>query len=712
MYECQSNLNNPIHKAPYSLCKKCRKIICFACLLKHSMDPDNSHDLTSLLTLSDFISMSEDLKKNIEDSDPQKILNNNKELNFQSGNNQIFQNYEKNLNNFKENIKLSYNELINNINLLEENLKSFAKSFNQNITNNDNEKKKLLIQKYNFIKNRISSFNSNLLNLENYNTLLTITEDFKKFNAEKDNYLNNKNSNDRTSQNFLNTPLFDLKELNDDPLSNKNFKIKEINNKINQLKLKYSGVIENNSTNNNNNNQKVFGSRESITVSSNSFSHKQNSNKNHINNNTNDNTTNNNNSNSFSNSNHKDNNNNQKRNRDKNDLLPNEINKKQKISENINKNIFQNNSINNNVNNNTNNNQINSSQSTSNHSPEIYLNRESPLMNSNSMLTSNSLERVITVNSNGTVTIPNRIRLFYDVRFYKDNNPELIIFDCQIKKLYKKSILNINFKEINDYNKGFPFRASKFVNVNNSLYLTGGYDLNNKLIGYTYKIWYDIHDNKVLIKRLKDMKIKRDSHNIVYLPQKNSILVCSGNNELSAEILELSKEDNNDWKRINNLNEVRQNATIFIANENFVYVIGGYDSPKGKYLNSYEMIKIDFIENNVWKNFNFNNIDLAFCCMGVIPKEKNSILLLGGYKGGKSYRKNIFEIKFNVKNFEIEQYKDDKVSGLRRGILFYNSQTFINFNNEKIFYNFDLRNQLISFNPLNKLCEVITNNKT
>ena len=81
---------------------------------------------------------------------------------------------------------------------------------------------------------------------------------------------------------------------------------------------------------------------------------------------------------------------------------------------------------------------------------------------------------------------------------------------------------------------------------------------------------------------MSPMKESRQNHNIIYLPKRNSVLVCGGQNTKSCEEYNLNQVhfeiesdsyNNGQWISLPTLNQPRANASMFCVNDNYVYCV-------------------------------------------------------------------------------------------------------------------------------------------
>jgi len=269
----------------------------------------------------------------------------------------------------------------------------------------------------------------------------------------------------------------------------------------------------------------------------------------------------------------------------------------------------------------------------------------------------------------------------------------------------------------------FPYENSKYVNIgSNSALITGGNSQKNPsdtCFKVTIVAASDENSSaaeKVQISKWPSMQTKRERHNILYIPDSNQVIVCSGFYVKSCESLEIpvnvhnssgnsSSSDRFRWRSLPELAEPRGNATMFYVNSRFVYILGGFkvNDSTGEYLNSLEYLDIQQHKKHssssaATSRWNFVNIEslsqnpLRISAMGCLSLGVDRILLVGGYDGS-SYLKDGYEVQFEdgvVKGFV------HKESLLPRGSIFFSNPMFMKINNN-ISFNFELQGKGIVY---------------
>jgi hypothetical protein len=242
----------------------------------------------------------------------------------------------------------------------------------------------------------------------------------------------------------------------------------------------------------------------------------------------------------------------------------------------------------------------------------------------------------------------------YDYELFISIRPksnELIIFNPENGFSSIKINMN-NFQNQSDFFPNFPDNC-KYVNLSSSILLTGGY-INKQLSRNCYlfvlgKMPNNPMQYEVNIMSYGKMIEARERHNIVYLPGRNIVLVCSGFFNKGSEYTNINQGE---WKSAGPMNDIRGNATITYVNERYVYVIGGYKVPEkqhnGIYLGNCEYLDFDNLGAG-WNLINFGDNNLKLSAMGVLPIGSNNFFLCGGFDG-QHYKKEMYRVNCSDKN--------------------------------------------------------------
>lgn len=272
----------------------------------------------------------------------------------------------------------------------------------------------------------------------------------------------------------------------------------------------------------------------------------------------------------------------------------------------------------------------------------------------------------------------------------KHQNP-VIIYDTQEKQFHQLKITAQNF--IDGFTPFFPYKFNKFTNIgNNTVIITGGI-VDSNITNRVYKLRVSKDNNgnyTAQVNQLKSLKNSRQHHNIIFLPKSNRVMVTCGQSLKSSEWLDLSRPES-EWGMLPYTNKVRANATMFLINNTYVYLVGGFSQDEEKYTEGYERLNLNKLSEG-WVQFDLAN--LAISTMGVITLEDNAVLLLGGFKGGKKYLNEGMVLTVDKEQYTISKV-ENKPELIKKGVIFYCSQQFVKSNGQ--ITNIDFRGNFLIF---------------
>lgn len=282
----------------------------------------------------------------------------------------------------------------------------------------------------------------------------------------------------------------------------------------------------------------------------------------------------------------------------------------------------------------------------------------------------------------------------------KSINPTLTIYNPNYAvNTFTKLKYDPNWCKFESKFTHFPYDNSKFVNTGSALVITGGIDGQNGVTNACFGLNVEYQDKKyiVSIKLLPSMQVKREKHNVIFLKDRNTVLVCGGYNTTTTEVLELSGTA---WKNFKSMNTSRTNATLVYVNSRFVYCFSGYlvrekDRMRGgNYLSSCECLDLDNA-NTEWSVYEdldkVYHVNIKLCAMGVVQKD-DKYLLVGGYDGS-TYLSNVVELTFDS-NGKIGSLKNSS-NQLTKGAIFPSAQ-FLKFGEK--FLNFEWMLKMVVYN--------------
>lgn len=277
----------------------------------------------------------------------------------------------------------------------------------------------------------------------------------------------------------------------------------------------------------------------------------------------------------------------------------------------------------------------------------------------------------------------------------KQKTGDLTVFNSKTKQIKSMTVNTNNFIDTSSTFKTFPDN-SRYVNLGTSVLITGGYK-DRQSSPLCYLMLFSMNStNEVEMNIMKypNMIEARERHNIIYLKDKESVVVCSGFFNQNAEITNMNTQE---WKSLPKLNEVRANAALAYVNHRFIYCFSGFkinEAKVGQYLNSVDILDLDNPSRG-WKFFNFEDlkINLKLCAMGVMNIDNSSIILCGGYDGSK-YTNDVYRVDVN----EYEVKKVEKTESTLPGNYIFIHNAFMRHGN--LSYNYDLQLNLINYDPL------------
>ena len=284
---------------------------------------------------------------------------------------------------------------------------------------------------------------------------------------------------------------------------------------------------------------------------------------------------------------------------------------------------------------------------------------------------------------------PYKSDLVITLRVSRDKiNNEVIIYDTKEKQFHQVILTSENFKD--KFAISFPY---KFTNIgNNSIIITGGI-IDANITNTVYKLRVIKESNTkydIELTQLQSLHNSRQNHNMIFIPKYNSLLVCCGQSLSSTGSLDLSLPEK-EWMMLPYTNNPRANATMFLINNTYVYLVGGFSHTDESYIEGYERLNLGKLSEG-WVQFDVAN--LAISTMGVLSLDDNVVLLLGGYKGGKTYLDEGMIVTVDRESNTISKV-ERKAEMIKRGIIFYSSQQFIKSNGYLV--NFDFKGNVVTF---------------
>lgn len=238
--------------------------------------------------------------------------------------------------------------------------------------------------------------------------------------------------------------------------------------------------------------------------------------------------------------------------------------------------------------------------------------------------------------------------------------PEIMSYNPYTSKFES---LIIDITEESKIKKFYEF--SIFLNVNNSIFVSGGKKKNKKLSKLFLKFNY--LSNELL--RLPDMIEPRCSHSLIYHEERQEIFVVGGYGLKTCEKYSIEESK---WSLISPMNYVRQVATLLFVNRRYLIAAFGFTSDE-----SFEEVeffeKLDIESSNleksdvsIWEMMKVSTSGISGCLRifntGVISTGLNNFLICGGetFKGEET--SDVYLLSFNcTEGFSIKPYSNGKV---------------------------------------------------
>lgn len=289
----------------------------------------------------------------------------------------------------------------------------------------------------------------------------------------------------------------------------------------------------------------------------------------------------------------------------------------------------------------------------------------------------------------------------------KPKSDELYIFDLAEKQLKVIKNNKTFFADQSNCFEIFPENC-KYVNLGQSILITGGTISHNVTTSNCFLLFIEKRgkeDFEISIMSYTNMIQKRERHNMIFIKDRNIIMVCSGFFNDFAEYSDLSSQK---WSSLPKMNNIRANATLAYISKKYVYCIGGYQVKEkkqvGVYLNSCEFLDLDN-HNLGWRivDFEATGFSIKNCAMGAIPISLNTIIVCGGYDG-TLYKNEVIKMTFEEDKVTMEK----KTESLPGTVIFLHNH-FVRLNNSA--FNFDSNMNLMIFDPSSQIFEVTINFK-
>ena len=274
---------------------------------------------------------------------------------------------------------------------------------------------------------------------------------------------------------------------------------------------------------------------------------------------------------------------------------------------------------------------------------------------------------------------------------------------------YKKAIVDFTYVKIKTFLPG-----SATVHFGDNFYISGG---EIKEEGTQYFLSMNIKDKS--LKELKELEVPRRFHTMAVL-LKRWFIIVGGWSTSAVEVIEVDEKSEYDlqevsWTRLKNMKNKRADSTIYLFNDRWLYVFGGWSTSKKECIDDIERLDL-FEENGQLKEntefevlpVDYQKMYLKRYNMGIIKNILNSmddtevILLVGGYDDEYDYSTSVVRIEINKPDGNVEINKE--INGLPtegESSFWYEKEFHILENlalKEKIAVNYNCFNNIYVFN--------------
>ena len=257
---------------------------------------------------------------------------------------------------------------------------------------------------------------------------------------------------------------------------------------------------------------------------------------------------------------------------------------------------------------------------------------------------------------------------------FSDENTAKITID--FSQVFKDKDLQI---------KSFP-KGGAFCNKGKSCYFTGGQETQKGISKIFIRITTDLNNlSNIKISKMPPMLNPHWNHSMIC--NDNYIFVIGGYNSNKCEKFNLTTLK---WESMPDLISTERQRAILYIYGNYLYAFMGHN--QFGILDSIERININNLENNKWENVNINNpynIDIRFYGSGVYCLN-GEIYFIGGKKGigneDDDYKTEIYNYKFDNQEFSTNNlYFSGKLDFIENQFHQVNDENIGNFiNNEGV----------------------------
>ena len=242
----------------------------------------------------------------------------------------------------------------------------------------------------------------------------------------------------------------------------------------------------------------------------------------------------------------------------------------------------------------------------------------------------------------------------------------------------------------------FP-QGGAFCNYNNILYFTGGQERQNGIGKIFLRLSNKKDYDRIILKKMPNMLYSHWNHSMI--ANDNYIFVVGGYNSNKCEYFNLKTLK---WESMPNLNSEERQRAMLVIYKDYLYAFMGHT--QFGILDSVERININQLGSSKWEKVsisNPNNINLKFYGAGIY--NNNGVLYFIGGKVGLENNDDDYKNEIHIFNFDKMLFSTNNVS--TRGYLDFIESQFHHSNEENIGNCFGTNGQLATI-PLSEVLNV------
>ena len=267
------------------------------------------------------------------------------------------------------------------------------------------------------------------------------------------------------------------------------------------------------------------------------------------------------------------------------------------------------------------------------------------------------------INDNFVKDIKINEKIIYTI-YPSEKTINILFFEPDTKKFsLQKFVDNNNFEEIylNNLKLNKNSKDKKYNNGNVFLYNEGYL---YAVTGKNYDMFFKFDPYKKEINKLSNLQYNHSNGNLIFYDQRIFCLSGDYNKKVECYI-----ESKNEWIEIPEMQSERSFFSSCIIQEQYLFVLFGYNNISKQYLNSIEYIDL-LCENAKWKYLYYDNNNISLFLIGAlgINYDDKNIIVFGGYDGNIKKDNNYFYQINLKKNFDEENNKinNDNLSNISK----------------------------------------------